>query len=351
MKIFKLSAVVLALTGSSFAMAQSASSVTVYGVIDEYVGHTDAKGPGSITTLDSGGFMASRFGLRGSEDLGGGTKVNFALENGFAPDTGAFHDSTRLFNRQAWVGLGSGIGEFRFGRQNTPQFYMCGNFDAFGCATYGSLLNNVSGYNPRFDNTLHYISPDFGGVKLQLGAALGEQAKPKKTTGLNAYMFAAEYRGGPIYIGANHTEQNSSDGSVKAKASFLAGSFDYGSGKVYAGFFKGNTPGSAPATNVLGRDYKAWSLSADFRISPAFTVGALYGEANDTTAADKDARQASLIAKYELSKRTLLYSVLTKLDNKNSANFSLGAAAPITRNTPVAGGDVSGFQLGIRHSF
>ena len=67
MKIFKFSVAGLALTGASFAMAQSAPSVTLYGVIDEYLGHTDAKGPGSITTLDSGGFMASSFCLRGRE--------------------------------------------------------------------------------------------------------------------------------------------------------------------------------------------------------------------------------------------------------------------------------------------
>jgi predicted porin len=344
---------ILTAVGSSAVHAQSQSNVTVYGVLDEYLGYTRAEGKPSNKSVDSGGFMASRLGFRGSEDLGGGLKANFLLEHGLAVDTGAQSDSTRFFNRAAWIGLSSSLGELRAGRQNTPQFFMLGSFDAFGGATYGSLLNNVTGYVPRFDNTIHYISPEWSGFKFQAGLSLGEKAG--SSSDLNTYLFGAEYKSGRFYLGANHARQKSFDGSFTIDASFLGGNFDYGSGKIYVGFFSGDTPGSnagnATTAPVKGRSTRAWSLSADYRFTPELSLGALVGASNDTTAANGDANQVSFIGKYSLSARTLIYGVGTRLSNKNAANFSLGAAGPITRNTPVAGGDADGLQVGVRHLF
>lgn len=116
--------------------AWAQSSVTIYGIVDTYIGHTSAGGRGSVTSLDSGGQAASRYGFRGTEDLGGGRRIVFTLENGFVSDTGAAADTARAFNRQAWLGFADSWGEFRAGRQNTPAFWMCGSMDAAGCATY-----------------------------------------------------------------------------------------------------------------------------------------------------------------------------------------------------------------------
>ena len=334
---------------ASAAAAQS--SVTIYGVADMYVGHTSAGGKGSVTSLDPGGLAASRIGFRGVEDLGGGLKALFTLENGILSDTGGAADATRAFNRQSWVGIGSGWGEFRFGRQNTPAFWMCGQMDAASCATYASLLNNTSGYTPRFDNMLYYMSPDMSGFKAQGGVSLGEQQSPANKSGMNAHMLGLEYKGGNFWVGFNHASQNSANNTVKAKATFLGGNWDFGQGKVYAGLHRGNMNGANMATNVQGRDYDAWSLSADWRVSGATTIGILHGRANDKTAFNGDASQTSLIATHALSKRTTIYSTATRLRNENGATFSLGAAGPITRNVPLAGQSVSGFQVGIRHTF
>lgn len=349
MQLRKLSTAAVIGLGACAAHAQS--SVTIYGVVDQYIGHTSAGGRGSVTSLDAGGVAASRLGFRGVEDLGGGLKASFTLENGILSDTGAAADATRGFNRQSWLGIGGGWGEFRFGRQNTPAFWMCGQLDAAGCATYASLLNNTSGYAPRFDNMLYYFSPDLSGFKLQGGVALGEQQAPASKSGLNAYMFGAEYKGGNFWVGLNHASQNSANNTVKAKASFLGGNWDHGNGKVYLGLHRGNMNGASMATNVQGRDYFAWSLSADWRITGTTTVGVLAGRADDRTATNNDAKQFSLIATHALSRRTQLYATATRLSNENGATFSLGAAGPITRNVPLAGQDAKGFQVGVRHTF
>lgn len=349
MEIRKLSAVAAIGLGACAAHAQS--SVTVYGIVDQYIGHTSAGGRGSVTSVDAGGLAASRIGFRGVEDLGGGLKATFTLEQGVLTDTGAMADATRAFNRQSWLGLGGSWGEFRFGRQNTPAFWMCGQLDAAGCATYASLLNNTSGYAPRFDNMVYYFSPDLSGFKLQGGFALGEQQAPASKSGLNAYMLGAEYKGSNFWVGLNHASQNSANKTVKAKATFLGGNYDFGAGKVYLGLHRGNMNGANLANNVEGRDYFAWSLSADWRISGATTVGVVVGRADDRTAANRDAKQVGLIATHALSRRTQLYATATRLSNENGATFSLGAAGPITRNVPLAGENATGFQVGIRHTF
>lgn len=344
-KALALGTVGLLCAGS--AMAQS--SVTIYGVIDTYMGYTNATGKGSVVSMDSGGYQASRVGFRGTEDLGGGLRANFQLENGFASDTGGMADSTRLFNRQSWIGLGGGFGEVRLGRQNSPGFLMIARLDAFAGATYASLLNNVSAYTPRYDNVIGYISPSMRGVKLQAYYGMGEQVSPKN--GLSTYMLAAEYESGPLYLGVSSSMQNSANDNQSIKSTFAGGAYDYGQGKVFLGYYRGNNLGASAAANTPGSYYSAYSLSANYRLTGQATVGAGYGWAKDSTGASRDARQFSLIGMYDLSKRTMLYATYAHLTNSNGAAFSLSAAAPITKNVPSAGGTVNGVQFGIRHLF
>jgi len=358
MRSLKLTAVAMAALGCQITQAQTPSpppvtiyGVTVYGVLDEYLGYTDASGK-EMKTLDSGGLMASRLGFRGAVDLGNsGLKATYALEHGLSADTGASADTTRVFNRQAWLGLKSATyGEARFGRQNSPQFYMCAEFDVADCATYGSLLNNVTNYVVRFGNMIEYAAPEIDGVKIQVATSLGEQASPN-SNGLNAYIGAVEYHNGPLYVGANLATQKSADGGKSAHAAFFGGNYDYGFGKIYAAYFTGNTPNSAPASNVVGSNYGAWSLSGDFRLTPALSIGALYGSANDKSGAKADATQLSFVGKYVLTDRMEFYAVLARLENKNSADFSLEAAGPIATNTPPPGGKEGGAQVGMRFMF
>src|SRR5665647_3781484 len=95
---------VVAILAASAAQAQS--SVQVYGLIDagvEHVTNVDAAGH-SLTRMPnlSGGTFPSRLGFRGTEDIGGGLKAVFTLENGFGPDSGTLNQGNRLFGRQAW---------------------------------------------------------------------------------------------------------------------------------------------------------------------------------------------------------------------------------------------------------
>lgn len=102
-------------------IAQAQSSIIVGGIIDQ--GIDFAKGSHSQTRLRDGDNAASRLIFRGIEDLGGGNRAGFMLENGFVADTGnEFFGNNRLWGRQAWVEFGGGWGTVRLGRQYTPSF-------------------------------------------------------------------------------------------------------------------------------------------------------------------------------------------------------------------------------------
>ncbi|MDN3098678.1 porin, partial [Enterococcus faecalis] len=92
------------------AVAQGAwaqSSVTMFGLIDSGITYVSNEGGGKNVKFDDGIFAPNLFGLRGTEDLGGGLKAIFTLENGFNPNTGALGQGNRMFGRQAFVGLES----------------------------------------------------------------------------------------------------------------------------------------------------------------------------------------------------------------------------------------------------
>src|SRR5580698_7174516 len=110
-RIVVLLSIALELTLAGQARAQS--SVTLYGVLDEFVGYQSTKVAGKSTTLvalGNNGELTSRWGIRGSEDLGGGYRAVFNLENGFDPGTGAMQNAYRFFDRQAWVGIAAPYG-------------------------------------------------------------------------------------------------------------------------------------------------------------------------------------------------------------------------------------------------
>ncbi|RZA25036.1 MAG: porin, partial [Lysobacteraceae bacterium] len=156
--------------------ASAQTSVTVYGIIDAAVEHyTNADAAGKdMTRLPSlgGGMFPSRLGFRGNEDLGGGLKAVFALENGFAPDTGVAGQGGRLFGRQAWVGLAGSWGQLTVGRNYNMMTVSTYDIDLFGPSQYG--LGSLDSFIPngRSDNSVAYKGT-FNGLTVGATYSLG----------------------------------------------------------------------------------------------------------------------------------------------------------------------------------
>ena len=137
--------------------AHAQSSVTLYGIIDtgvEYVSHANAAGDHVVRMPGVTGELPSRWGLRGTEDLGGGYQAVFTLESGFNVRGGDLGQGGRLFGRQAFVGLKSGFGTLAFGRQYTMTYLALQGADIIGPDIYG--LGSFDAYVPngRADNAV-----------------------------------------------------------------------------------------------------------------------------------------------------------------------------------------------------
>ena len=170
--MFKKSMAALAVLSLSAGLA-SASEVTLYGIVDNGLHYkhskVEADGVSKKTdsfALESGISSTSRFGIKGSEDLGNGMTVSFKLENGFNADDGSFGDD-RLFNRESSLTLSGDFGKLSFGRMGAIGS-AAGDFDAafaIGDAFDGGD-GDVFGFatSDRYDNrspTRHRASPAF----------------------------------------------------------------------------------------------------------------------------------------------------------------------------------------------
>jgi predicted porin len=158
-------------------LAYSQSSVTLYGIIDtgvEYYNH--AAGGGSFAGVPTlTGEVPSEWGLTGVEDLGGGNKAFFRLENGFAPGTGGFNYGSREFGRQANVGLQTAYGSLTLGRQINMTTYSLLSADVIGPSIHSLYVFDNYLPNARSDNPIGYMGK-FAGVTVGATYSFGRDA-------------------------------------------------------------------------------------------------------------------------------------------------------------------------------
>lgn len=335
--------------------AQGADGVTVYGVIDTFATAIHADGLKTVNRIDASGLLASRIGFRGQEDLSGGYRSNFVLEAGLDSDKGAQADGNRLFNRQAWVGLAGPQGELRLGRQNTPQFYMNGKFDAFTSATQASGWNNLFGAPPRVDSGISYFTPRLGGWLLQAmvargstgGAAMSPQIADNQST-----HWAAEYEVPGVYFGANYQTVKKTGLPYMARRLSMGGSWNASESWTLYG-----AAGRETRSDDSQRDW-LYSLSLRYRCAGPCFISLGWSALHDQLAGPGhgNAHQWGALLRQNLSVRTTLYAAAARLTQQGQRNsFALVGAAVVAPDaqirSPLPGGDITGIQLGILHLF
>lgn len=362
------------------ALAQAAtpdSAVTIYGNFDEYFGHIRSSSGAHINGLNDGAILRSRLGVRGAEALDGGYAIKYNLELGFNADSGTAADTGRLFDRQAWVGLGTPFGEFRVGRQNTDIFLIGGAIDYTDRTTFGSIINSF-GIPSRYDNDLSYKTLRWSGIEVSLHYALPENGGA--TRGNHALLqYAVDYQMGPVRAGYAGVQASPNDATatVREKVRYhnVYLDYKYGRGTLYAAAVRSNNSTAnanglnagtilsnvaSPNNFFAGTDpnarryYNIWQLSADYRITPRMRVGALYGVIHDTSGGDAGARGGNLGGFYTLSRRTTLYGFLSYMKNDPKAGFRFSSSAGPSANlagADVNGRELTGLQLGAVHKF
>jgi predicted porin len=318
-------------------MAQS--SVTLYGAVDDALTYANNQGGHSNVYLRQGNLYASKFGLRGVEDLGGGTTAIFDLQNGFDPNTGAFQSSGLLFNRQAFVGLSNNaLGTLTLGRQYTPYYQFVGPLTGSNWLTgaTGAHAGDVDGLDTtvRVNNSLVYTSPSWSGLQASAMYAFGGNAG---STGLGQTISAAlRYANGPATLGVGYLRMDNTQlssgfaststgsfstsaltkGYVSARAlQYVAAAGNYSIGPLLLGASYSNVQFVAGGSSLFADTaiFNTWAALAVYRFSPAFDLGGgyAYTAASKANGISDAARyqQVSLKEAYHLSKRTTLYAL------------------------------------------
>lgn len=353
-------------------VAHAQSSVTLYGIVDVGIEHiNNTQSGGAITREASGNLSGSRWGLKGVEDLGGGLKAIFTLENGFNVNDGTSAQSTkglgsnasttsRLFGRQAWVGLTMRGQTLSLGRQNSVLYDQAVVFDPMGASSRYSTLSVDYAMAGRVDNSAKYVGV-LGPVTVaamystRYDTGYGSEVAGAELTG-RYFGGSLTYAGGPFAASLSYEQRNSNtvatntgtERRATAAATYVIGGF-----KAFAGYrYLQASRAFLPASPILVANSGSQSSSANlywaganYMFTPAFfvTAAAYYQDVHSTSA---DPWMGVLSADYLLSKSTDIYATAAFARNKGGSALGVNGYGTVAANY-----DQTGFVIGMRKKF
>jgi len=351
--------------------AHAQSTVELYGRVDAGIAYNKIKVSKDTATADSpfgsdktsgsrigmttGRHSGSRWGLRGSEDLGDGLRAVFTLESGFNTRDGRSIQGGRLFGRQSTIGLASDSwGILEFGRQLTMGNKYFGDIDPFGTSFgHASMDHSFSAAGVRYDNLVLYRTPDIEGFQAGIGysfatnngsrtiapaggGATTTQSIAQYKTGDNtrALTTGLRYLNGPLNVVATYDQmqgKRQAVGNAKPKMYALGATYDFAVVKLAAAYARtsdGWFDGAASLPEGLdeypsgfAKGFKANSyllgLTAPIDgASNVFTSWQRIKPKNDRlTGDDETSNIFSAGYTYAFSKRTNLYTYATYATN------------------------------------
>ena len=386
---FKFGTIALALVAPA-AFAQS--EVTVYGIVD--LGGTYIKGAATtIRETSSGGLGGSRLGFKGSEDIGGGTHVDFVLEGGINIDTGGSAQGGALFGRQAFGAIrNASYGALSAGRQYSSTYIQPNEFSVFANvtgsgATTGVLGGYAGGYEPsqgganaagtttqtnsesqnggpaRVNNSLRYTTPVVSGFKASVlygageitggtgGTRLVDSSIRYTNFGLDAMVsivsdkVAGSFATTPTGTGAS---VGNNVNTIMATAAYRLGDL-----RVVAGYMKGDD--KRKVAEVAKHDGRGIWLGTDYRVGAnLFKAQWINNQIDNNAAGAKDGKTNAFGVgyQYDFSKRTAVYTSLSRFVNTGFVGANTGRYnGSINGLTTATDHSLSEFALGVRHSF
>jgi predicted porin len=368
----KKTLVALAALAATSAFAQT--SVTLYGTIDASVQNiTRVNGLKNNTSYVDGAVSSSVWGLKGSEDLGGGMKANFDAQGDFMTNNGGTH-TAGLFRRALNVSLADAkAGEIFLGLKGNPLIGAASGSVPVGGNTVTTNLATALGYADFFTkNAVTYVSPVIAGGLVVTGQhGMSNTSNDGESYGAMS-AFSAIYTNGPLKVTAAGQKRGESDNATSAanagsaaagtivntatsynkKTSFVGVSYAINSQLTVAA----NHVGSKAATafgGAYGAQKNATLLGAGYAVNPALTLGLNLIHAEDSNLTNVQAR-------YALSKRTSTYAQLTQARNDNNGRVNFAPVATNTGSAPAVdvqglagttGKNQSAFGVGVIHSF
>jgi predicted porin len=372
---FTFGAIALALAAPA-AFAQS--SVTIYGIIDldgQYL-----SGHSKDVLVTSGGQSGSRIGFKGTEDLGSGYFADFVLEGGLNVDTGGSAQGGQLFGRQAFGALRTPFGTASAGRQYSSIYMQTGDFSEFSNVSVGATTAVIGGwaggYEPirgsannaatstatgselngspaRVNNSFRYTTPTFEGFKASFLYGAGEVTGDTNNTRL--YDLSARYTnyGADVLVSYVSDKASNATAVLNSKTNLdiitVSAAYTIDAFKVEGGYLSAND--KRPAD----QDGHGFWLGGDYKLGQnVIRAQWVQNNPNHNNTGLGKTNAFGVGYEYDFSKRTNLYTSLTRFDNDKSADGKfvgrIGGSTPagLTTSTDRS---VNEFVLGVRHAF
>lgn len=350
----------------AYAQVPNQNGVQLFGLIDASVERLNhVGGDGTLTRMPNiTSSQPSRWGLRGSEDLGGGTRALFVLEAGFSPDTGSPNQGGRAFGRQALVGVAdSQWGTLTFGRQYSMYFLAMLDAAILGPNIYGT--GSLDTYIPqaRFDNAVAWQGK-WGSFSAGANYSFGRDVYPapagaacagELSTDAQACRAASamiKYDPANWGVALAWERQNGGPGAtggltasqLSDQRTFVTGYTRLDAWKIGAGWVRRDNESLTAVARKSDLVYVEGSYAASAALSFDAQLAKL--DYHDSPA------QATLIAlrsTYQLSKRTAVYITAGRIRNEGPLALSVSAGA--TGGLPATGQGQTGLAMGVRHAF
>lgn len=365
------------------------NSVTIYGVADVGLEQVEAKGATAGAASDVAGKSrvtsnSSYIGFKGQEELGGGLKAIWQIEQAIDIDDGGGSTKTNGFaTRDSFVGLSSAAaGKVIMGRITTPTRNVASKLDVFpgqaGIGADTAILGNTGQANKQGDlafdtrkqNSVGFESAKIAGMTLSAAYIANEN----RTNSNNPWGWGAGLTGGwgPVTAMFAYEEHRGADGlnGNNMTAASAHGSLDTNyriglgfsqSGLTLNAIYEmmelrgGNATAMGAGVTELSRDAfwiggKYAMGQHEFRLAYAMALAADQTKDFETTEVkDSEAQQISVGYGYNFTKRTQVYGVYSTVENDAGAAFDFGPSK--SKTNAAAGADPEGFSIGVRHLF
>ncbi|WP_321326358.1 porin [Thiomicrorhabdus sp.] len=323
----KKNIIALAIASAVAAPVAMADAPVVYGQVNMATEQFDVSNAGAQTDANKAASgtqvnnVASRVGVKGSEDLGNGLKAIYKME--FSVDVGG---SNTLGNRNQYVGLAGGFGTVLMGRHDTPT-KMIQAKDLFndGVADNNPMAGGLGafgkGMENRVNNVLAYVSPSFSGIKLiaamvpQEGSNMTPASDDKESSLSDLYSVALTYGSAKkgLYLAAGMDSASDQTTGTKGKeANHTRLVAQYATGGLIANAMYQDFGGDAlDGTNKKGTDVQA---NLGYKIGK-FMPKAKISVVDRDVSALKDSTNYAVGLDYALGKKTTGYVTYTSIEN------------------------------------
>lgn len=356
--------IALALASAFAAPLAMADGVTIYGKMGVSIDSVDGDNAvGSIVGGERRSRVSSNnshIGFKGNEALNSDLSAIWQFEYAVQMDQQGFNQASQASSdsqggnslRNTFVGLSSKrMGGLTLGTQESPLKTSTGPLAVFG-DTLGDYRSVFTKLSTRSDNSVLYTSPNLGGLTIRTMYGARNEAGNDSLSDPKMWAASLIYKGGPFY-GTLAYEDNEAVSATNVKSSNKAWRAGLGytlMGNTKFGLAYENND-AENAAGVTSNDGHAWYGSVSHRIGN-ITLAAAYTDRDEyTSGANNGAKQYTGGVTYAFSKRTSVYGLYTKVENDTNGTNGIGPSTGIATVSTIAGGDASGFSLGMVHKF